>query len=279
MSGKSKPDIFRYHDYRQYLKDWFAFCKADQSSLSLRKVAEKAGMSVSGLSMVLSGSRSLSGKMLGRLAPSLGLHRRESDFLEILILLGNAKNQGERVTAFERLNEFRVYRNRNEKEAEVFRYLRHWYYVAIREMASLPGFKADPAWIRPRLQFQVSSSEIESALKFLIQHRYLELMPDGTVCPPSKALDCLGGVYKMALSQFHHEMLALAGRSIERVPPEKRNLLGYTLVVNAEKFAKVQHLLSQVYDEIRSVGQEGNEGGADEAVYHLELAFFPLTKV
>lgn len=277
MSKSDKPDIFRYHDYRQYLKDWLVYSKASQSSFSLRTFAAKAGMSASSLSMILSGSRKLTPKTQARLIPSLALNRREAEFLEILALLGNAKNQAERITAFERLNGFRVYRNRNEKEAEVFRYLRHWYYVAIREMSSLPGFKAAPDWIQSRLQYDVPLKEIETALEFLIKHRYIEVLPDGTVQPPDKPLDCIGGVYKMALSQFHHEMLALAGQAIDRTPAEKRNILGYTLAIDSKKFEKIKNLLNKAYDEIRSVSQEASE--AEVAVYHVELAFFPLTKV
>ena len=273
---KEKPEIIRYHDYREYLKDWFAFCKASQSSLSLRTVAAKAGMSVSNLSMILSGSRKLSSKILIRLAPALKLKKSELGYLEILMLLGNATTQEERVDAFERLNQFRVYRSQNQNESSVFRYLTHWYFVAIREMSAMAEFKADPKWIQSRLQYPVPLKEIESALEFLITNKFIEKLPDGTIRPPSRSLDCLGGVYRMALTQFHKEMLGLAGKSIENTSEKKRKILGYTLTVNVEQFEKIQNLLNQVYDEIRKISQEQSSNA--ESVYQIELALFPLTK-
>ena len=81
----------------------------------------------------------------------------------------------------------------------------------------------------------------------------------------------------MALIQFHREMLALAGKSIDSTPAAKRTILGYTLSVNEKKFQKLQHLLNHVYDEIRNVSQEESVDG--EAVYQIELTLFPLTKV
>ena len=182
-----KPDLFRYHDYREYLKDWLAFYKVSQSSLSLRSIASQAGMSVSNLSMILSGSRKLSSKILRRLAPALGIKRKELAYFEILVLLGNATTQEERVEAFERLNQLKVYRNRNRNESEVYRYLTHWYFVAIREMSGLPGFKAKAEWIQARLQMHVGLKDIETALRFLIENKYIEVGVDGKVCPPLKA--------------------------------------------------------------------------------------------
>jgi uncharacterized protein (TIGR02147 family) len=278
MAKNARPEIFRYHDYREYLKDWLAHCKASQSSLSLRAVATKAGMAVSNLSMILSGSRKLSSKAVFKLGPALGLNRRELAYLEILVLLGNASTQEERVEAFERLNRFRVYRRRNEKESEVFRYMTHWYYPAIREMSALEGFRPEPGWIRDKLHAPLGLGEVEAALEFLTDHGFIEKLPDGSVRPPSKPLDCLGGVYKMALIQFHREMLALAGRAIDTTPPERRNIVGYTLAVDENKLARLQHLVTQVYDEVRSLSQETDDSASGKSVYHLELALFPLTK-
>ena len=272
---KLKPEVFRYHDYREYLKDWLAYYKAGRSSQSLRSLATKAGLSVSNLSMILSGSRKLSPKALFRLAPALGLSRQEHAYLDTLVLLGNAKTPEERVEAFARMNRSRAYRNRNRSEAEVFRYLTHWFYVAIREMSALPDFKADAKWIQARLQAPVGLGEIETALNFLIEHEYIEELPNGTIRPPQKPIDCAGDVYRMALIQFHKEMLALAGRSLDTNPSEKRNILGYTLVIDSDKFERIQHVLSKAYDEIRSINQQDSKS---DSVYHVALALFPLTK-
>ncbi|MGK5084550.1 TIGR02147 family protein [Bdellovibrionota bacterium FG-1] len=278
-SGKtpksSRPEIFGYHEYREFIRDWLAYTKARQSSNSLRSLALHSGLSVSNLSMILSGKRNLSIKTALKLASALKLNRREQDYFEALILLGNATIQEERVAAFERMNRFKDYRSSNQKETEVFRYLTHWYYVVIREMTGLPGFKPDPSWIQDRLQESVSQREIEVALKFLIDHGFIETAPDGSVTPPSKPMDCLGGIYRTALIQFHREMLVLAGKSIDTTPPEKRNLVGYTLPVDSSRFERIQRIMLNAYDEIRAISQEASVG---DEIYHVELAFFPVSK-
>jgi uncharacterized protein (TIGR02147 family) len=277
LKKSERPNIFRHHDYREYLKDWLAYNQASQSNKSLRSIALEAGVSVSNFSMILSGSRKLSSRILKRLVPTLKLSRREVEYLEVMFAIGDAANQEERATGLGRLNRFKAYRQQNQKDSEVFRYLTHWYYVAIREMSALPGFQADARWVRSHLGYPVALQEVDAALKFLLKHGYIERNPAGSVVPPSKQLDCLGGIYKTALIQFHREMLATAGRSIDQYAPEDRNIVGYTLAVDADRRARINHLIEQTYERIRAIAQETS--GREDSIYHVELGFFPLTKV
>jgi len=272
---KQRPDVFRYHDYRELLKDWLVFLKAGQSGASLRALSAKAGISTSNLSMIISGSRKLSHKAVLPLALALGLNQAEREYFELITTLGNSDHQQARLDAFERMNRIRSYRRANPKESNVFLYLTHWYYVAIREMSELPDFSLDPAWIQSRLQYPVDLREIEAAVRFLTENKFIETKPDGRVAPPARSLDCLGGVYRLALTRFHHEMLSLAGQSIEHVSSEDRRILGYTLAVEKDRFDRIQEVLSKAHEEIRAIAQEGGTG---DTVYHVELASFPLTK-
>lgn len=275
MDRPSKPDIFRYHDYRDFLKDWLAWLKASQSSFSLRALATKADLALGYLPMVIKRARSLSPKALAKLGPALSLSPSERSYLELLVRLGDAESQEERLAALEKMKRFSGYRKHNAREAEAFQYLTHWYYVAIREMAALPGFKPDASWIRPRLRSRVPLPEIDKALKFLIDNKYIEVLADGSVRPPEKSIDCMGGVYKVALTQMHQEMLALAGKSIENTPSTDRSILGYTLALDENGLDQARDILSEAFERIRGLAQARPN---PKTVFHAELALFPLTK-
>lgn len=270
-----RPNIFAYHDYRALLKDWLAYLKASQSSFSIRKLSKQVEIAVGYIPMVLSGSRKLSTSTLIRLAPALGLTNRERNFLEVLVLLGDAETQEERLVALERMKRFPLYRKNNINETEVLQYLTHWYYVAIREMAALPDFRPEPEWIRSRLKVKVELKEIDKALKFLVDHKYLELRPDGSVRPPEKTIDCLGGIYKIALTQMHREMLALAAKSIENTPSTERAILGHTFAVDEAKYEEAKRILNEAFEKVRDLSRGASSG---KTVYHMEIVFFPLTK-
>ncbi|MBI3534145.1 MAG: DUF4423 domain-containing protein [Deltaproteobacteria bacterium] len=177
---------------------------------------------------------------------------------------------------FEQIKHFVHYKKQNSKELEVQQYLTHWFYVAIREMAALPLFQAEPEWIQNHLKVHVPLLEIKKALDFLIKNNFIKQNEDGTTYTLTKKnLDCLGGIYRLALTQFHKEMFQLASESIENTPSEKRHLMGHSFAITEENFSKVREILNNALEQIK-VLETPNEILAD--IYHIELALFPLTK-
>jgi uncharacterized protein (TIGR02147 family) len=269
-----RPEIFQYHDYRIFLRDWLAFKKAGQSRLSLRTLAKQAGLASGYLPMVLSGKRPLSGAALAKLQPFLGLTASERSFFDNLLVLGTSDSHEARVDALDRMKQFGQFQKLNRQDTDVYEYLTHWYYVAIREMATMPGFKADPEWIQQQLKFSVPLAEVKAALAFLFERGYIEKLADGSIRPPEKALDCSGGVYRVALAKFHREALALAATSIEKTPSAERNIQGYTLALDAKGFEKANEIVEEALKKIRALALEKN----GDSVYHMEVALFPMSK-
>lgn len=273
--SSARPDIFRYHDYQAFLRDWFAHCKASQSGFSLRSLAKQAGLAAGYLPMLLSGKRPLTGKGLAKLAPFLGLGGSERSFLEQLVVLGTSDSHEARVDALERMKRFQAYQKNNPRETEAYEYLTHWYYVAIREMAALPGFNLDPLWIQSQLSAPVSLKEIKDAVAFLLENGFLTLNADNTVRPPQKSLDCSRGVYRIALSKYHREIFELATRSIENAPNTERNIQGHSFALSAENYSKAQEIVEEAIRKVQLLGESEKNG---DTVYHLEVALFPMTK-
>jgi uncharacterized protein (TIGR02147 family) len=272
-----RPDVYRYHDYRAFLKDWIAYRKTVRAGYSMRTLATEAKLASGYLPPVLSGARDLSMKALLKILPILGLNRPEQNYLESLVRLQISDSQEGRIAAVARMRRSSAYQRRNPNEAELFEYMSRWQYIAIREMAALPGFKADPDWIRSRLKTPVPAAEIEQALRFLGKHGYLNVLDDGTVAPPKEQIECAGGVYKVALTQYHRQMFGLAAESIDNSTAAERDLVGHTLVISDSKFEKARKILHEALDRIRDLGG-ATDGEGDSSVYHVELALFPLTK-
>jgi uncharacterized protein (TIGR02147 family) len=270
-----RPDIFHYHDYQVFLRDWLAFKKASQPGFSNRELAKKAGLASGYLPMVLGGKRLLSGSAQAKLLPYLGLTRSEQSFFENMVTLGTSDSHEARVNSLERMRRFPKFQKENRDDSESYQYLTHWFYVAIREMATMADFKADPEWIQSRLQISVPLAEIKTALEFLITNQYLVISPDQTVKPPEKVLQCSGGVYRVALAQFHREVFGLASRAIESTPREERDIQGHTVALTEKGFQEAKAIMEDAFEKLRRLG-EAEKGS--QIVYHFEAALFPLTK-
>ena len=271
---KMMIDLFDYHDYRLYLKDWFEQGRLNQS-FSLRDVAEKCQLSVGYLPMILSGQRNLTIKSFDKLQVVLKLNTEEASYFKSLLELSDASKMHERLKAFEEIRKIKSFQKKSLNELEVFRYLSNWLNVAIREMAFRRDFELDSTWIQSRLVQKVSLREIESSLQFLIGQGFLEKLTSGQVTATTKQLDCFSGVYRLSLGEFHQQMFGLAAQSIDLTPRDQRNLLGHTLLIPENQIDNLKSILDDALKKIEALGSNFNEAGP---VYHVILSTFPITK-
>jgi uncharacterized protein (TIGR02147 family) len=197
--------------------------------------------------------------------------------LENLVKLANYDSFQGKLAALDKMSKSSSYQKRNPNEAEFFEYMRHWHYVAIREMSTLEGFKLNPEWIQGRLRYWVPVSEIKSAIEFLTRNGYIQITQTGVVVPPKETLVCQGEMYETALSQFHKQMFSLAADSIEATPPPERNLVGFTLAIDSKRFDQAQKILNRAAEEIEDLERQAG-GEARDTVYQVQLAVFPITK-
>jgi uncharacterized protein (TIGR02147 family) len=271
----AKPDVYAFHDYREFLRTLLQYLKQTQR-LSTRKIARQSGVAESYFSMIISGERKLSTEQLEKLAPILGLDRSEISYLEHLVEIDEAEDSEERFEALKKIQRFHGYQNLNPQEIETYRYLEHWYHVAIREMSVVPGFQAEPKWIQKALRYKVGLPEIKAALDFLIDHGFLTRMPDGKVVSSGKLVQCKTGVLKPALIKFHDEMLQLAITSLTEVPNTERNVSAFTSGIPLEKMEEARAILDEARRKIVELTTT-TQGPAKDTIYHFAFLAFPLT--
>lgn len=269
----SAPEVFRYHDYRVFLLDWLRYLK-NQKAVSMRGLTEKAGISADALGQVLKGTKSLSEISFRKLLPHLGLDQSGGKFLEALHTIAETDQPEVRLQAMDRLLGFPLYRKYNPQEYEAWRYLSHWYFVAIREMSTLAGFKADAEWIQEKLRWPVGLPEIRKAIKFLEGAGFFVVKEKGRVESKIKNVNCKGGVFRIALGQFHREMLSIASNSIGRLTSSERTVKGHTTALPKEKYAEACRILDEALEKIAELG--AGESSADE-IYHIGVFAVPLT--
>src|SRR4051812_2691139 len=98
-----RPDVYRYHDYRAFLKDWIAHRKTVRAGYSMRMLATEAKLASGYLPPVLAGAREISLKALSKILPVLGLNRAEQGYLESLVKLATSDSQEARIAAVSRM--------------------------------------------------------------------------------------------------------------------------------------------------------------------------------
>lgn len=270
-----KPQVYRYHDYRSYLSDVISFFKAKDKSFSLRSLCKSADVSVTFFSMVLSEQRNLTEGVLKKIAKKLKIESRELTYLTLLMQLTDSDSPEERIQALKKLQKFSEYQSENKKELEVFSYLTKWYYVAIRELANLDGFKEDVVWIQKTLSPKLTPVQIREALDYLKAEEFLVADKNGRLVPSEKIVDCLGGIFRLSLSQYHSQMFQHAVDSIHKNTREERTILGHTFCVSIKGYEEISQLMSETLKKVQDIELKDSE---PERLYHVSLAAFPLSE-
>ncbi|MCC7440068.1 MAG: DUF4423 domain-containing protein [Bdellovibrionales bacterium] len=130
-------------------------------------------------------------------------------------------------------------------------------------------------WIKPRLRGKVLDSEIRRALEFLESAGFFKRNADDSVRPLLKDISCMGGVYKVALGQFHREMLTQAADAIHELKGDQRWISGHSVALSRENYEKAVSLLTEALERIGALDAADR---ATEEVYHFGLFAIPLTR-
>lgn len=270
-----RPNIYEYHDYRSFLKDWFEYLSGNDTEFSARQLAAKADMATGYLPMVLQGKRNLTAKAVQKMEPHLKLSESEISYLKCLQALADSEHQEERLAALKKMQKFTRYTRKNNNEVKAYKFLTRWFHVVIREMSELKDFCLDVDWICKKLIPKISRKDVKQSINFLIENEFLRVNESGAVELTEKHLECVGHVYKTGLTQFHKEMFKLAAKSIDVVPSEWRSIVGHTLSISQDQFKEVKAIMDEALQKISKIE---NRKSDNDIVFHTSLIAFPLTQ-
>ncbi len=276
MASGASVHISDYLDYRQYLRDFYVSQKANSAAFSHRAFSRKAGLRSSNyLSLVMKGERDLSSEMAPRFARACGLAKGELELFCELVAYGQAKTTEEKQRAMARLARFRKFREAHRLLDEQTAYHEHWYMPAIRELASLPSFREDPAWIAAPLEPAVSERQASDALETLQRLGLLVRDARGRLRQAQALVTTGPGPLGHQVFVYHHAMIDLAKRALDQLPREERDISSLTLSIADRALPLLKQRLFELRQELLQLAELE---GAPERVVQVNLQLFPLSR-
>ena len=226
---------------------------------SLRSFAKALGVSHTALSLVLSGARPPSRKMVSIISARLGLGPKEQR--ELLVnratgLIGRAE-----VLKYDQLS------------LDHFELLADWYHYAILSLLDLPRSKFEAKWIAKRLNI----SEIQAKLSMdrLKRLNLVEEVSKDRWKQRGGPIKVENEISTPATRKHHKELLERAIYSLENDPIELRDFSAMTFVMDSKSipYAKerIRHFRRELMQELESRGEP-------EEVYRLTVQIYPVTK-
>lgn len=276
MATKAPIDVFRYRDYRSFLRDYYAWMKANDYGFSYRVFSRRAGISSPNyLKLVMDDQRNLSAEMAVKFAEVCGLDGSSADYFCELVAFNQAKTTSEKTRCYRNLARYRRYRKVYKLDRAQDAYYSQWYIPAIRELVTRGDFDEDPKWIARQLLPSITAKEAQKALSVLEELGMLVRDEDGRLVQ-AEALVATDDHEPLGIhvANYHVAMMERAAAAIDVVPREEREIASLTLCISEARLGELKDQLQRLRAELLQLYQPDEEA---ERVVQLNLQMFPLT--
>ena len=274
-SRGNRPNVYEYLDYRLFLKNWFAWKKKSNPRYSHRLFARRADQrSPSLLLHVVDGRRNLTQKAREGFCAAMALGVKEARFFGFLVELDQAETPGARSDAMAAIMSTRRFLKARQVDSDYFKYFSRWFYSAIRELARREDFKADPSWVAYQLVPSITKKQAKEALDTLLDLGMLAPDASGVLRVTESDVVTAKEVRKTAVVSYHVEMLERATEAVRNLPGSQRHVVGFSGAIPSDMLTEIKEKLNDLVLDVAAYSDKEPH----EQVYHLELAFFPLSK-
>lgn len=282
MTDKDSPldhqepvSIYRYFNYRKFLRDLYRYRKSIDKNFSYRYFARKAGINSSAIYLLLVQERqNMTSNLLPKFARGLNLDSREAKYLECMVNFTHAKTAKAKQAYFDQMSSLLPESARlltaREKE-----YYSKWYNVAIRESLAVMPMGNDYKTIAKFLSPPIKAVEARKALTLLEDLKLIRKDEKGFWKATDQALRSTPELGPLWIHAFQREMMDLAKDSLERYSREERHVASSTFSVSREGFERINAKAAQFLSDIEHIV----ESDANESrVYQLNVQLFPLSR-
>lgn len=268
-----KPNIFKYLNYRNYLRDVIEHSR-NQGTFTYQDFASQLGFkSRSHLRMIIEGQRNLSLKSIPGIAKGLQLTQTEETFLETMVKFNQAKEVEDEQRFYQELLKYSSFKNVRQAEADQFKHFGHWYVLAILESLGTAWRKKSEHEMVQSLE--ISMDELKAALKVLERLKLItkdgahwKRMDEYVITPPDTGSD--------EMEQMYREMGQKAVQSIEKYPRSKRSHTGLTLALTEQQYLELKQKVFEMQGNLNfdfPVDQNASH------IYQLNIQLFPLCQI
>ncbi len=233
-------------EFRIRLQDEFSRRCRVNSRYSIRAFAKLLKLDSSALSQILCGKRRVSEKFMAKIDKILGHYPQDSQL---------------------RLNNLYTF-----VEADVFSIISDWYHFAILDLTLLKNFKSDVKWIASQLSITVSEAQI--AIERLKRAGMLVEKKSKLIKAKSHYNNFVGAS-SSAHKEYQRQLIQKALQSVDMTPPELKDITAITIAGNSKKIAAVSERITKFRREICNFMEDGQ----GDAVFHLTVQLYPVTKV
>ena len=274
----SERKIFEFLDYREFLRDYYQKKKEVLPTFSLRSFSDRIGFKAKDfISRVMQGEKNLSAESVSKIARGLRLGKRESEFFEALVSFNQSDTMEERNRWFEKMQTvLKIVRFTQDQHLLAnyqYQIYSHWRHLVIRSLIGMFGFSGDYETLASQVHPKVTPEEAKESVHLLEACGLITKDKSGKYSLTQNAITTGDHASRIALRGFHQHCLKLGADSIDRDPPQERNISGLTLGISQEGYKRIVERMNDFRKEIAQIADEDEDA---DKVYQMQLLLFPV---
>lgn len=266
--------IYKYEDFREFLKDRYLRMKAKDAAFSYQRFSKDAGVrSPNYLKLIIDGTRNLTISNIHGFARGLKLTEGEAEFFEALVLLGQSASTSER-----KFYKSRILKLRGSKIASQNR-------VAVANLGQFPYL---PAILVSSTGMSVETAAQEIGRRFHLPTEQVKKIFEKLRA--EKILDDCHGRYRLTTDyyvqydnlrsnadqkKFLKAQLELSGKALERRYSIDAQFFAHTFTTSPER---LPGMIQKIADLLETLTKESNDDPPENAM-QLNIQFFPLEQL
>lgn len=270
-----EPSVFDHLDYRQFLRDWYAYHR-QLGQISLRLFSKRAGFSSPNFfKLVMDGDRNLTIKSLPKFMSALGLNKQELEFFENMVFFTQAATHEERDRYYQGMLRSRKLKELKPIVKEQYQYYSEWYHPVVRELVVSKNFNGDLEKLGASLSPSLSTLQIEKSIELLSRLGLIVKDENGKWQQASVTVSSGQESDSHMLTKYHQNIFDLGKRIIEQVDPELRDVSALTLGISKKRFGEIKQRIQNFRTEILQLVASDTE--PDDVVL-LTIQLMPVTQ-
>ena len=267
--------VLLFNDYRAYLTAHIQQMRIKNPLWSVGAWARRLGLGgTSSLSKIITGERHPGETICLKLVDYFNFDVEEEQHFRDLVRLQKLSRRPEMGDLLNKLNQSRGRDEAHKVDEATFAVLSEWYCYAIREMTNLKDFSEDPDWIANHLKFPPSRLDVRKALARLIQTGLLKRNAKGKLVLGYPNISTSNDVASEAIRRYHSQSLENIKTALQTIPPTEREVTSTTFAIAESDLPKAKEMLRRFKKSFSKTLESTNA----DRVYHLELAFIPVTE-
>jgi uncharacterized protein (TIGR02147 family) len=280
MSPDIHPDIYRYDDFKAFLKDSFEAKVREETEAgrkySQRAFAREAGFANPGyFNDVLKGFKPLSENAIDKMAAVFGMKPHEIEFLKLLTEYGQARTVDKKDAFYKQILSRRNRSKFTRLNPALSKYYQDVRYALVRGAIEVLDFRGDYESLAAFLDPPVPVAVVKGLVRELCEWKLVEQDVDGRYRTTRSIVEPSAALVGMSRA-MNAEWLQLAREALHRIPKEERHVSTMVVNISDTLHAEILERIERFREEIFRRVEEDKSG--PRRIQQLTVAYVPRSR-